>query len=374
MPQKKILRYLPFIYALIFTGLFYKQQMGLNLLIAQCLFVAYLLMSRSVKLGKNLASLIFTAYCVTGISAMVNFTVLAYLVHWLSFALLIGSLALQSAHSLPHAIISFFYSAFKAPYTYIKTLKANSELGTSHVYKKLVLFLVPLLIIGIFIILYRISNPKFDAIVSSIFSWIETPFDWFIKNLNFGLIFTFILCLFISIIALTHSQSNLIRNALLSYSDSQIRRRKTWPICKFNGLKNEHASALFLFIGLNIILLIVNIIDINWVWIQFEWNGQYLKQFVHEGTYILIFSIFISFSLVLYFFRNNLSFYSKNTFLKKLSVIWLAQNMVLSISVAIRNYHYIQHFALAYKRISGVSFSYFDAHSSCCCNDQSIKK
>jgi hypothetical protein len=91
-------------------------------------------------------------------------------------------------------------------------------------------------------------------------------------------------------------------------------------------------------------------------WFNFEWEGQYLKQFVHEGTYLLILSIIISIILVLYYFRGNLNFYRKNKLLKYLSYIWLIQNAILAISVAIRNFWYINYFALAYKRIGVIIF------------------
>jgi hypothetical protein len=87
------------------------------------------------------------------------------------------------------------------------------------------------------------------------------------------------------------------------------------------------------------------------VWFNFSWEGQYLKQFVHEGTYLLILSILISIAIVLYYFRGNLNFYHGNKFLKRLCYLWILQNGILIISVAIRNFWYIQHFALAYKRI-----------------------
>lgn len=103
-------------------------------------------------------------------------------------------------------------------------------------------------------------------------------------------------------------------------------------------------------------ILSMNVIDINWVWFNFEWEGQYLKQFVHEGTYLLILSILISGVLVLYYFRRNLNFYRNNNLLKYLSYIWLAQNGVLAVSVAIRNFWYINYFALAYKRIGVIIF------------------
>jgi hypothetical protein len=125
---------------------------------------------------------------------------------------------------------------------------------------------------------------------------------------------------------------------------------------KTNALALKQRAGIFLLLTLNFLLLILNIIDIKWVWFNFEWEGQYLKQFVHEGTYLLILSIIISIVIVLYFFRGNLNFYKKNKFLKIISFIWLGQNAILCVSVAIRNFWYIQYFALAYKRIGIILF------------------
>jgi hypothetical protein len=63
---------------------------------------------------------------------------------------------------------------------------------------------------------------------------------------------------------------------------------------------NEYKAGIVLLIALNALLLFVNIIDIKWVWIGFEFEGQYLKEFVHKGTYLLILSIIISIGIVLY--------------------------------------------------------------------------
>jgi hypothetical protein len=100
----------------------------------------------------------------------------------------------------------------------------------------------------------------------------------------------------------------------------------------------------------------LNGIDINSVWFNFKCEGQYLKQYVHQGTYLLILSILISIAIILYFFRGNLNFYKQNKFLKYLSFIWLAQNGILAISVGIRNFRYIEHYNLAYKRIGVAIF------------------
>jgi hypothetical protein len=121
-------------------------------------------------------------------------------------------------------------------------------------------------------------------------------------------------------------------------------------------LQTQNTAGIVLLFLLNILILCFNYVDITHIWIGFQWNGDFLKEFVHEGTWILLFSVFISAAIALYFFHNNLNFFSKNKLLKRLTVIWIAQNLVMTVSVAIRNLYYINYFGLAYKRIAVLFF------------------
>jgi len=123
------------------------------------------------------------------------------------------------------------------------------------------------------------------------------------------------------------------------------------------ALERERRTGLILLILVNALLLIVNLIDISWVWIGFEVEeGFNLKQFVHEGTYLLILSILLSIGILLHLFRGNLNFHPKERALRLLATAWIAQNFILGISVFLRNYHYIHFHGLAYKRIGVVVF------------------
>jgi hypothetical protein len=80
-----------------------------------------------------------------------------------------------------------------------------------------------------------------------------------------------------------------------------------------------------------------------------------LKQYVHEGTYVLIFGIVLAISIILWLFKGGLNF-EENTnktpsILRGATTAWLVQNAVLALSVGIRNGQYINHYGLAYKRI-----------------------
>jgi hypothetical protein len=185
----------------------------------------------------------------------------------------------------------------------------------------------------------------------------QNALDFIFSDIEFLFVLTFLLGLLISNILLFRTKNPSLEKNDAKSSDLLIRnRKKNSRSFGTVSLKNELKAALFLLFILNAILLILNITDIYLVWFNFEWDGQTLKQFVHEGTYLLIFSILISIAIVLYFFRGNINFYKKNKLLKKLSYLWLFQNAILAISVGFRNYWYIEYFSLAYKRIGVVLF------------------
>ena len=197
----------------------------------------------------------------------------------------------------------------------------------------------------------------FDELVSGFLNSINNYLILLFENIDVTLLLTMLICLFISNLLIFKTINKKVidsdMNATFLLKRSKIKKNRFF---KFNDLKNEYKAGVFLLVVLNILLLIVNLIDINFVWFNFKWEGQFLKQFVHEGTYLLILSILISIGLVVFFFRENLNFYSKNKTLKYLSYAWLIQNGVLTISVAIRNFYYINYFSLAYKRIGVLLF------------------
>ncbi|MFH2094728.1 MAG: DUF4173 domain-containing protein [Bacteroidota bacterium] len=123
------------------------------------------------------------------------------------------------------------------------------------------------------------------------------------------------------------------------------------------ALKNEYRRAAILVVSINLLVIVLNIIDINWIWFNFEIReGMDLQQLVHEGTYLLILSILLSMGIILFFFRGNLNFLAGNKLLKYGTYLWIFQNIIMVVSVALRNYHYISHYGLAYKRVGVIIF------------------
>ena len=290
---------------------------------------------------------------------MLIYSIYAYVVHFIVLFLFVGVLNIVKIKSLFNAFGSAFISLFTSQIAFAKHFFGRSigGLKIASLFWKWRIFLLPLLIIGVFLTIYSFSNPIFSDYLGAFGEVIQNSITFLVENINFPLLCTFIFCMFLSIFLLYRTAvPNIISLEARATPDLVRVKKYQKRFFKLSALKSEYKAGVFLLIVLNGLLLLLNSIDIYWVWFNFEWDGQTLKQFVHEGTYLLIISILISIAVVLYFFRGNLNFYKNNRWLKYLAYAWIAQNAILAISVAVRNFWYIKHFALAYKRIGVMLF------------------
>ncbi|TAH41311.1 MAG: DUF4173 domain-containing protein [Bacteroidetes bacterium] len=345
--------------ASILTFLFYKESLGLNILIAEATFFLWLLFTKQVKLNNSLVSISAGGLILTSIFIVINFSPFTILSNFLALIIFVGVLIYPQTKSFINSGRLSFLHSFNAQFQFLRELSNSGTIGKNigkYIHKTRILFF-PLIIIFLFIVFYRVSNPVFDSLIQGIEIFIAENILVLFKHVNVQLIITFTFFLLMSNYIFLRTASKRIIDEDQNSSDELIRLKKKHR-SQFNlsALKSEYKAALFLVFTLNFVLFILNCIDIYWVWFNFEWEGQYLKQFVHEGTHFLILSILISIGIVLYFFRGNINFYKENKLLKSLCYIWIAQNAILAISVGIRNLYYIQHFNLAYRRIGVIIF------------------
>ncbi|MBC6606527.1 DUF4173 domain-containing protein [Hymenobacter sp. BT188] len=231
------------------------------------------------------------------------------------------------------------------------------------------LLVLPLVALLVFHILFAIANPVYSAlterVLNTIGEWVEAFFEVF--SIPHFLFFLFGLAL---------TGAALVSVPVHYFADKESRfgefvlrqrdrvasfavRRPDFRSKRFGALdlRKEYLVALSMFGLVNLLLLVVNAIDINWIWFGFKPAADFdLTQFVHEGTYVLILSILVAMGIVLWFFRRNLNFYERGLpLLRWLATVWVLQNAVLAVSVGLRNCYYILYTGLAYKRI-GVYF------------------
>jgi len=219
--------------------------------------------------------------------------------------------------------------------------------------KAIMLTLLPLLIVIIFFTIYRVANPMFanftDDILKNIGDWINN----ILKHISLARILFIIAGIIILSAFLINRGYNVFAKEEQQFTDDITRKRKIirWHYLPM-GFKNEFLSGMILLVMMNIMLLALNAIDIKYIWISFQIpEGVSLKEMVHQGTEWLIVSIILSMIVLIWLFRANQNFYSKSKWLKILAIAWMLQNMVLTISLLIRNNMYVSWHALAYKRL-----------------------
>ncbi len=345
-------------FAIFFTVLFYKQSLGLNLLLFEAAVIGMLFLFKRLTIDKEVL-LVLGGTVVTAALVVIHNSVLSIFVNLVSLFLLIGTLLLPTARSLPHSALLAVVHSVLSQLEFFKELgklgNVNSTFGT--IFKWIRIVVIPLLIVLVFVAMYSAANPVFDGMLEGVSTMLDQLMNVISKWIEVAIVFFFIFGMLVCDFLLLKTEEKNLQGSALRANDDLVRNRKINHDKKLDlGLKREWRSGIILILALNALLLLINVIDMYWVWFNFEWEGDYLKQFVHEGTYMLIFSILISIAISMYLFRGNQNFFSNNIWLKRLTIAWLAQNMVLAFSVGIRNFHYIQYYALAHKRIGVVFF------------------
>jgi hypothetical protein len=345
----------------LFTLLFWKEGLGINTFIFS-VFILGIMFYLFPESKKSAPAVLVS----TGI--LIGSGLIVYHASGLAVFIWIVSLFFLPAFAqnpkLKTLIYGFFLSLFSyvlVPGTLANNFKSENtkKKRKNKFWRMLKLTIVPLIVLFVFYWIFKLANPIFDKFTDSFFQKLNDLLIRFFKNFSIlKILFIFwgftVLGWFIYKAAFPQLMEKESKK-----KDKIIRIRKSLKKSDFGyisnlsvRLKNEYRSALILVVMVNLLLLIINIIDINSVWLNFKYSSDMnLTQFVHEGTYLLILSILLSMAIMMYYFRKNQNFYPKRSVLQKVTYFWIFQNAVLLISVWFRNLHYIYYFGLAYKRI-----------------------
>ena len=235
--------------------------------------------------------------------------------------------------------------------------------------------ILPAILLVIFAMIYSVANSVFSNMMTDIGNKIEYFFSNFFFVFSWQRFLFLIAGLYITGSVLLKSKLNFFAAKESFYVDDLKRKKiRMWQrnrmpfynlMKTFMGgfasgnmaLKNENTVGIISLVLLNLLLLSINIIDINYVWLNFTYTADtVLYKLVHEGTELLILSIVLAMLVLLFFFKGNLNFYQRNKWLKYGAYAWVIQNVILVMSVFLRDYYYIRHHGLAYKRIGVLVF------------------
>lgn len=345
-----------------FTALFYEKQTGLNFLLLQIALAASGLIVLQKSERSPLFYLSLSSSLILGMAYVYHPSSYVFLVAVCSMFIFAGATVYPAVKSVLNSLALGLKNIVPAPLELIisglQVVGERPKLFNS--VRKWYIVIAPLLIIVIFTSIYSASNSLFGQSLERAGIFASEFLDQFFSILDWELNLLFLLGLVIASIFFYGKTSDKFREKQegLTPNLERVRGIRKPFFMRLNSLslRDEYRSAVFLMIVLNGLLLLLNIMDIKMYWFGFEWEGEFLKPMLHQGTYLLILSILISMAVVLFYFRGNLNFYKKNTRLKTLSHIWLAQNALLALSVLVRTYHYIANFNLADKRIGVIFF------------------
>ena len=326
-----------------YSFLFYQQNAGINFLLFTIIFIGILIIkNKNLVFQKkwcwSAALCLISASCVfihsSGLSILANI-----------FSLIV--VAALSVNIVTSSIFSFLFSCFSVAssmvYIILDTVarlqpKSEAQQTTKNGMKFFATSCVIIVTI-LFFIMYQSANPLFAENTK----WINFDFisiQWIFFTLG-GTIIMYGLFYNRTIKPIENWENQLLVSSKLYVNDTNIKRYET-----------ERFAGMLLFVMLNLMLLLLNIGDIQTLY----FNGGLPKNishsdFVHNGVGVIILSISIASSLIMFLFRKQFSIVKNNKALTVGIYLWIAQNILMLSSTALRNQIYIQDFNFTYKRI-----------------------
>jgi hypothetical protein len=338
---------------ILFNFIFWNESLGINTLLFTIFILSGLWFlerdsfeTRSVRI---------TAFVVLLLSFLVvlHNSLIVRVIYSINFCIMVGLVQERQIRFLGCALLLFTTNLFSGIKDLSLILKELPLLkGSERVSQALKLSFLPVLILPIFYGIYYLANPQFAALSSEFWTAIG---NWFSFDLDpFRILFFIMALAIVAAVFLKNKSLNVLsfeqdKTDTLNASDYA---EKSFTLFAFDE-KNAYRTTLMLMISLNILLLFNNLLDFNYVWLggAEAKTAAELKQYVHEGTYILIVGIVLALVVLQIIYKGSLNFTHNTQMLKALSFAWLGQNALLAVSVGMRNWQYIDHYGLAYKRI-----------------------
>ncbi len=361
--------------AIVFNLVFWKEKMGLNIVFFDLLVIAGILFSYPEARKRSSVLWLLIAHLICLSAVLFHNTALSMFGFFVTLILFAGFS--EYYHRSPwYAGASMTLNLILLPASVTELLQGKRQEKTRNpIFRKIFRFaIVPLLLVGLFTMLYSFANSIFSEWTASVGDAIRDFIDSLFGNISFARFWFFILGLALTGFFLLKGNSNFFSKKEVSRTDELERKKLTikeragsaarqftvafmGKLAKGNlALKNLNTVGIISLVLLNLLLFVINVIDISNIW----FNPVYVKNsnlynLIHQGTDTLIFSIILAMLLLLIIFKGNLNFYQKNKWLKYGAYAWIIQNSILVISVLLRDYYYIRDAGLAYKRI-GVLF------------------
>lgn len=329
-----------------FVYLFYEQSAGINRLIFSVLMIILSLVFNRENLKSKTWIAVTSGVLLSGVGVMFYGNVLSLVANFVALAAL-GGLTFHQSYSLIFAIVQTPVNYILKPINKLSDLVTkidaaateDPQVKSKKSGEKLFLRIaLPSLIVLVFVVMYKNSNPLFSSFINSILSSISWGLIGFTIYASYVIYFFFHQYQMKRMQQFDANQGNI----LVAYNPSEF--------SIFQTSQNELSAAKITFILLNILLFTVNAIDIQFILSPIKEIPDF-SAYIHQGINNSIFSVLIAILVVLFYFRGNLNFIAENKTLKMLAVLWIIQNVILLSTCFHKNFSYIDGFGLTHKRI-----------------------
>ena len=360
--------------AILFNGLFWNEKMAINTVLYDFFLLIVLLSLYPNARQSSTVRWLLAGHLICLAMIVVHNTLLSKLAFSITLLLLIAFV--QYVHrSIWFAAGSVLQNVtFTVPGLMELIERTNAKsIRRKRLYKIIRLTLIPILLVFSFYLFYASGNSAFSELSSNFGKWLEKYLINFFDFFSWSRFFFFLAGIYITASLLIKSKPTYFSAKDLSGNDILVRIKKnakdrrqenlygivTFIMGRFGkgimALKNLYTVGIISLILLNLLLLVVNFLDISYIWFSFRPMEVSLYKVIHEGTNMLILSIILAIIILLAFFRGNLNFFARNKWLKRLANIWIIQNGILVVSVLLRDYYYIREAGLGRNRI-GILF------------------
>ena len=334
--------------SLVFTLLFYNEDLGLNWAIfgiLQTAFICYFFQDKITSRAHLIlvVTSVLSCFAFAWYGDFPSFFAMVLSIIFLQFKTQEPKLKLLQA--LPLAVINgiaslgriFMFSQ------YLPKRKVNNGFA-----KKLIAyFVIPVLFFGLFLIVYSFGSDHFSSLFTGYYLDIDAWQAFVLTALGFFISFTF---WNYWIPEICYEKNNVLDNDFKA--EAKMQNQNSFSFLDIDFERRSGEITLFL---LNILLLVF-ITTYNYEQFFEVAKKSNLSSDTHERVTAVIFSIIMAVGVLLFYFKGGFNFDEKAKNLKKLAKIWILLNGVLIVSTIIKNSEYVSFFGLTYKRLGVYAF------------------
>lgn len=333
---------------LIFTLLFYNEEVGVNLAIFGlvltvmiCYFFQERLASR-LHLGLVITS-VLSCFAFAWYGDFVSFLALVLSILFLQFRT--HEVKLKMLQIFPIVFINGFASLGRI-FMFNQWLPKR-EIKNNFAKKIIAYVIIPAIFITLFFVVYAFGSAHFSALFTDYTLDLDVFEVFLIALLGFYISFSF---WNYWVPDICYDYNSKLDNDFSNEIKTQ--NQKTFS---FLDLDFERKSGEITLVVLNAMLLVF-IVTYNYEQFFETIETSTLSSATHERVNAVIFSIVMAVGVILFYFKGGFNFDAKTNNLKRLAKIWILLNGVLIISTLIKNSEYVSYFGLTYKRLGVYAF------------------